>query len=76
MAGWYTAEVGRQPWVVTGLLRTSDAVTPSLTFNHALTSLVLYVTVYLIVYSFGFRYIWNLFKKGPSNDGPNMSEAV
>jgi cytochrome d ubiquinol oxidase subunit I len=76
MAGWYTAEVGRQPWVVTGLLRTSDAVTPSLTFNHALTSLLLYVVVYLIVYSFGFRYIWNLFKKGPSNDGPNASEAV
>ena len=76
MAGWYTAEVGRQPWVVTGLLRTSDAVTPSLTFNHALTSLLLYVAVYLIVYSFGFRYLWNLFKQGPSSDGPDTSEAV
>ena len=28
LTGWYTAEVGRQPWVVYGLLRTADAVTP------------------------------------------------
>ena len=31
IAGWFTAEVGRQPWVIYGLLRTKDAVTPSLT---------------------------------------------
>ena len=28
LAGWFTAEVGRQPWVVYGLLRTADAVSP------------------------------------------------
>ena len=67
MAGWYTAEVGRQPWVVTGLLRTSDAVTPSLTFNHALTSLIVYVLVYFVVYGFGVRYLWRLFKSGPTD---------
>lgn len=66
LAGWYTAEVGRQPWVVTGLLRTSDAVTPSLTLSHALISLSLYVLVYFIVFGFGIRYLWNLFKKGPA----------
>ncbi len=66
LAGWYTAEVGRQPWVVTGLLRTSDAVTPSLTLSHALISLSLYVVVYLVVYGFGVRYLWNLFNKGPA----------
>ena len=76
MAGWYTAEVGRQPWVVTGLLRTSDAVTPSLTFNHALTSLLLYVFVYLLVYGFGIRYLWNLFKQGPSDVALNGKEVL
>lgn len=75
LAGWYTAEVGRQPWVVTGLLRTSDAVTPSLTFSHALTSLSLYVLVYLLVYGFGFQYLWRLFKKGPSDISPNPTHA-
>ena len=74
IAGWFTAEVGRQPWVVTGLLRTSDAVTPSLTLSHALVSLTLYVLVYVIVFGFGFRYLWNLFKKGPA-DGPLPGEV-
>ena len=36
LAGWFTAEVGRQPWVVYGLLRTKDAVTPSLTTRDVL----------------------------------------
>lgn len=65
IAGWYTAEVGRQPWVVTGLLRTSDAVTPSLTMGHALLSLSIYVLVYVIVFGFGGRYIYRLLKAGP-----------
>lgn len=68
LAGWYTAEVGRQPWVVTGLLRTADAVTPSLSFSHALISLALYVLVYVLVFGFGARYLWNLVKKGPDED--------
>jgi cytochrome d ubiquinol oxidase subunit I len=36
LAGWFTAEVGRQPWVVYGLLRTKDAVTPSLATGDVL----------------------------------------
>ena len=43
LTGWYTAEVGRQPWVVYGLLRTKDAVTPSLTTGDVLFSLIVYV---------------------------------
>ena len=38
--GWFTAEVGRQPWVVYGLLRTKDAVTPSLTTADVMFSLL------------------------------------
>lgn len=68
ISGWYLAEIGRQPWVVHGLLRTSEAITPSLTFNHALISLSSYVVVYFIVFGFGFRYLFKLFKNGPQND--------
>ena len=50
-AGWFTAEVGRQPWVVYGLLRTKDAVTPSLTTGDVLFSLAGYVLVYAVIYS-------------------------
>jgi cytochrome d ubiquinol oxidase subunit I len=39
LTGWFTAEVGRQPWTVFGVLRTADAVTPFLTTREALISL-------------------------------------
>jgi cytochrome d ubiquinol oxidase subunit I len=47
LCGWYTAEVGRQPWVVYGMLRTEDAITPSLTGGQVLFSLIAYVVVYV-----------------------------
>ncbi|WP_028884993.1 cytochrome ubiquinol oxidase subunit I [Teredinibacter turnerae] len=45
LAGWYVTEIGRQPWLVTGVLRTADAVTTLPTGNVG-TSLVLYLLVY------------------------------
>jgi cytochrome bd ubiquinol oxidase subunit I len=65
LTGWYTAEVGRQPWVVYGLLRTKDAVTPALTTGDVLTSLVVYVVVYWLFVSFGIYYIYKLLRDGP-----------
>jgi cytochrome d ubiquinol oxidase subunit I len=47
--GWITAEVGRQPWIVYGLLRTSDAVSPALTGGELLFSLIAFALVYLAV---------------------------
>ena len=66
LAGWYTAEVGRQPWVVYGLLRTKDAVTPSLTTGDVLFSLACYVLVYAVFISFGVYYIYKLLREGPT----------
>ena len=66
LTGWYTAEVGRQPWVIYGLLRTADAVTPFLTAPAAMTSLVLFGAVYVFIFSFGTFYIYRLLRAGPS----------
>jgi cytochrome d ubiquinol oxidase subunit I len=66
LAGWFTAEVGRQPWVIYGLLRTKDAVTPSLRTEDVLFSLSVYVLVYAVVYSFGLYYIYRLLRDGPA----------
>ncbi len=66
LTGWYTAEVGRQPWVVYGLLRTKDAVTPSLTTSDVLLSLSGYVLVYAVFISFGTFYIYKLLHEGPT----------
>jgi cytochrome d ubiquinol oxidase subunit I len=66
LTGWYTAEVGRQPWVVYGLLRTKDAVTPSLTTGDVLVSLAAYILVYAVFVSFGIYYIYTLLRQGPT----------
>jgi cytochrome d ubiquinol oxidase subunit I len=49
-AGWVAAEVGRQPWVVYGLLKTSDAVSPSVKGGEVLTSIVLFGIAYLALF--------------------------
>ena len=76
LCGWFTAEVGRQPWVVYGLLRTKDAVTPSLTTGDVLFSLACYVLVYAVVYSFGAYYIYKLLHEGPTADAKAIPGAT
>lgn len=68
LAGWFTAEVGRQPWVVYGLLRTKDAVTPSLATTDVVISLTIYVLAYAVIYAFGIGYIYRLLRDGPANE--------
>jgi cytochrome d ubiquinol oxidase subunit I len=65
LTGWYTAEVGRQPWVVYGVLRTADAMTPFLTARSATISLVVFVAVYTLIFAFGTFYIYRLLRAGP-----------
>src|SRR5277367_5180819 len=66
LTGWYTAEVGRQPWVVYGILRTKDAITPSLVSGDVLFSLLGYIVVYGLFVSFGLYYIYKLLRDGPT----------
>jgi cytochrome d ubiquinol oxidase subunit I len=63
-AGWVTTEVGRQPYVVYGLLRTADAVTPSLTGADVLVSLLVYVIVYAVVFGAGAYYLVQMVRRG------------
>ena len=65
LTGWFTAEVGRQPWTVFGVLRTVDAVTPFLTTREAMISLVVFCAVYLFIFAFGTLYIYRLLRAGP-----------
>lgn len=48
LAGWYTTEIGRQPWLVTGVLRTGDAVGP-VAASHVGLTLAIYVALYLVL---------------------------
>lgn len=71
IAGWTTTEVGRQPWVVYGLLRTADAVSPSLTGWNVLTSLLFYMAVYLIIFPAGAFVMLRIIRKGPHDASPD-----
>ena len=62
--GWFTAEVGRQPWAIYGLLRTADAMTPFLTARTAAISLVIFALDYTFIFSFGIFYIYRLMRTG------------
>jgi cytochrome d ubiquinol oxidase subunit I len=64
IAGWITTEVGRQPWVVYGVLRTADAVSP-LSSQQVGTSLLMLIIVYFLVFGTGIYYMLKLMAKGP-----------
>jgi cytochrome bd ubiquinol oxidase subunit I len=66
VAGWVVAEVGRQPWVATGILRTADAASP-VSAGQVAFSLLLFVLVYGVVFSAGIYYINRLLRNGPQS---------
>jgi cytochrome d ubiquinol oxidase subunit I len=74
LAGWFTAEVGRQPWTVYGILRTADAVSP-VPGGSVLASLILFVLVYGIVFGAGLYYIIKLVQRGPDETPPMPAEG-
>jgi cytochrome d ubiquinol oxidase subunit I len=74
LAGWITTEAGRQPWVVYGVMRTSQAVSP-LTAQQVGISLMAFVTVYCLVFGTGVYYILKLIRTGPSLPG-NTPDGV
>ncbi len=64
LAGWVVTESGRQPWLVQGILRTADSISP-VSGAQVATTLALFVVVYGIVFSAGIYYINRLIEKGP-----------
>ncbi|MEM8527571.1 MAG: cytochrome ubiquinol oxidase subunit I [Bacteroidota bacterium] len=65
--GWFAAEMGRQPWVVYGLLRTSDALSATVTANQVLFSLIMFTIIYVLLFGL-FIYLLNKkIKHGPDD---------
>ena len=63
IAGWVTTEVGRQPWMIYGLLRTADARLADRDARRSPASLVAFVIVYFAVFGVGAWYILRLMAK-------------
>ncbi|HZP76690.1 MAG TPA: cytochrome ubiquinol oxidase subunit I [Pseudolabrys sp.] len=69
IAGWMVTESGRQPWVVYGILRTADAVSPVPAHSVAIT-LVLFVIVYAVVFGAGIYFINRFINAGLTDPAP------
>ena len=81
LAGWITTEVGRQPYTIYGLLRTSDSLAP-VDAPAVAASLVAFIIVYFFVFGAGTYYILRLMNKRPStpkhdlSDGPTRAAGI
>ncbi|GBQ22638.1 cytochrome bd ubiquinol oxidase subunit I [Gluconacetobacter sacchari DSM 12717] len=74
LCGWVTTEVGRQPWTVYGLLRTSDSVSPIVLSSMAVT-MAAFVVVYVIVFGSGLGILLRLLGRAPVEGEQGASPA-
>lgn len=70
--GWFSAEMGRQPWVVYGLLRTSDALSKSVKAEQILFSLILFTLVYALLFVLFMYLLTKKIQHGPDGDGEHV----
>jgi len=69
--GWISAEVGRQPWIVYGLLRTSEGLSKVVTANQVMFSLILFTVIYFLLFVL-FLYLLN----EKIQHGPESTETI
>jgi cytochrome bd ubiquinol oxidase subunit I len=74
ISGWVVAEVGRQPWTVTGVLRTADSVSP-IGAGEVSASLLGFMIVYAIIFTVGVLYILRLIAEGPKPEGAPSADG-
>ena len=81
LAGWYTTEIGRQPWIVQDIMRTADAVSDHSALALSIT-LIAFIVVYFAVFGTGALYVLKLVAAGPQageddpadDAGPDMTK--
>jgi cytochrome bd ubiquinol oxidase subunit I len=69
--GWFAAEIGRQPWIVYGLMRTSEGLSKVITAEAVLGSLILFTVIYLLLFAV-FVYLLN----DKIQHGPDAADLV
>ncbi len=68
--GWAVAELGRQPWIVYGILRTDDAVSPTLTAAETIASLSMFGVIYTLLLALFLYQLTHKIKHGPAPESP------
>jgi cytochrome d ubiquinol oxidase subunit I len=74
LAGWYTTEVGRQPYTVYGHLRTSDSLS-NIDAEAIGASLIAFIIVYFVVFGAGVFYMLRLAMRTPEADDHELEQA-
>jgi cytochrome d ubiquinol oxidase subunit I len=75
-AGWFAAEMGRQPWIVYGHLRTSEGFSQEVSANQILFSLILFLIIYTLLFIL-FLYSMNKkIKHGPYDENENQLNTI
>jgi len=74
LAGWYTTEVGRQPYTVYGLLRTADSLSP-IDAPAVGASLIAFIVVYFVVFGAGVFYLLRLMRRPPLGEDDELEKA-
>ena len=64
-AGWVTAEVGRQPWVVYGLLRTSEGLSKAVVANQVFGSIIMFILIYALLFAVWIFVLDSKIRQGP-----------
>ena len=70
--GWATAEIGRQPWIVYGLMRTSDGVSKTVESGQILGSLILFTLIYVLLFALFIYLLDQKIRHGPLADDLEM----
>ncbi len=74
--GWITAEVGRQPWIVYHLLKTSDAVSISVPAWQVLFSIIIFVLIYILLFFVWIYLLKRQLHQGPDEGVPTQGKGV
>jgi cytochrome d ubiquinol oxidase subunit I len=68
LLGWMTTEIGRQPWIVQGELRTADAVSVTVGTGQVATTLGIFVAIYAVLFVAWLHIVRGLIRKGPQTE--------
>jgi cytochrome d ubiquinol oxidase subunit I len=75
ISGWLLRETGRQPWVIQGVLKTSDALSPSLTFSTIAISLTAFTVAYVVLSAINGVLLWRAARRGLPDERDSKAEA-
>ena len=68
--GWFAAEIGRQPWIVYGLLRTSEGLSKVVTANMIWASLIMFTAIYALLFALFLFLLDQKIRRGPEDAAP------